>query len=82
MTSSPTIERVEFPSAILELPVEAVEPPHAAMADRMPAFEQARRPVPTPSAFGEAEWEKVAAGVLAGFGGGIAVAFLTAMVVL
>ncbi len=82
MTTSPLIERLEFPSVAPALPVEQMAPPFASTIARLPGSERASLPQQTSGAFGEAEWEKVAAGVLAGFGGGIVAAFMLAVLVL
>ncbi len=82
MTTSPMIERLEFPSIAPTLPVEEMAPPFASTISRLPGVERAALPQQATGAFGEAEWEKVAAGVLAGFGGGIGAAFMLSMLVL
>ena len=82
MTTSPMIERLEFPSIAPTLPVEQMAPPFASTLNRLPGAERTALPQQTAGAFGEAEWEKVAAGVLAGFGGGIVAAFALTMLVL
>ncbi|MBT5775495.1 MAG: hypothetical protein HOH95_14095 [Dehalococcoidia bacterium] len=81
MTTSPMIERLEFPSIAPTLPVEQMAPPFASTINRLPGMERAALPQAV-GGFGEAEWEKVAAGVLAGFGGGIVAAFALSMLVL
>lgn len=82
MTTSPMIERLEFPSIAPALPVEQVSPPFASTLTRLPGAERSALPQQTAGAFGEAEWEKVAAGVLAGFGGGIVAAFALTILVI
>jgi len=80
MTTSPLIERLEFPSAVRPLPSEEVVPPFAATVSRLPDTERAL-PERVPHTSGVADWEHVAAGVLAGFGGGLVAAFVLAMLV-
>jgi len=81
MTASPLIERLEFPSAAPALPDVETAPPFASTVARLPETE---RPLPerVPQTSGTAEWEQIAAGVLAGFGGGIVATFLLALIVL
>ena len=82
MTTSPLIERLEFPSVVPTLPVEQVAPPFASTISRLPNSERVTLPDQPSGVVGEADWEKVAAGVLAGFGGGIVAAFMLAVLVL
>ena len=82
MTTSPLIERLEFPSVVLDLPVDEMAPPFASTIARLPDTERPPLPERSVGTFGEAEWEKVAAGVLAGFGGGIVAAFALTVLVL
>lgn len=75
VTTSPVIERLEFPSAALELPMQQTELPASLTMNRLPTDERPVFSAPTGATSGEAEWEKVAAGALAGFGAGIVAAF-------
>jgi hypothetical protein len=78
VTTSPAIERLEFPGVVRELPGQQAELPAALTVNRLPTEERAVFPAQAGGTFGEAEWEKVAAGVLAGFGAGIVAAFMLA----
>jgi hypothetical protein len=82
MTTSPMIERLEFPSIVPTLPIEEMAPPFASTFNCLPGMERVALPQQAVGAFGEAEWEKVAAGILAGFVGSIVAAFMLSMLVL
>jgi hypothetical protein len=83
MTTNSLIERLERrqPEAVPALPVLDNAPPFASTISRLPNSERSL-PENGTSRFAGTDWEMVAAGILAGFGGGIVWAFILSTILL